>query len=335
MTPLFLIGAGFNADAATEVGPIYGHSIYIGKHEIRCRYPLVADLPRICFEKESLEPDENVEQLLADAQETGRREPLGRLARQIMQADYYLAQKLTAEAASGNCYARFFDRFAAAHFLTFNYDSLVELFLLTWGRWRPDDGYGVPVLADRTDVAEGQSESTSLVLHLHGTFCLYISDHVFVDRTGDRIAWYEEVNPPRFIFDPHSISSLFYHYRRTPPTFGYEPVEMRVVAPVRDKSRGLQRDFIQRMYERATELISSAELVVSIGYSFNPADEPSYAPILEAVQSATLPRFLIIDPMANSISARLRPRLTKTDVLTRNLTFKQWVDEGCPLSGVD
>jgi len=39
--PLFLIGAGFNADAAQEVGPVHGTSIYIGGYQIDCGYPLV------------------------------------------------------------------------------------------------------------------------------------------------------------------------------------------------------------------------------------------------------------------------------------------------------
>ena len=47
--PLFLLGAGFNADAKSEVGPVFGESIYIGWHEVECGYPLLADLWRICF----------------------------------------------------------------------------------------------------------------------------------------------------------------------------------------------------------------------------------------------------------------------------------------------
>ena len=48
-TPAFLLGAGFNADAKVQVGPVYGESIYIGKHEIQCAYPLLGDLAQLCF----------------------------------------------------------------------------------------------------------------------------------------------------------------------------------------------------------------------------------------------------------------------------------------------
>lgn len=53
--PLFLLGAGFNKDAKREAGIILGQSIYIGEHEIECEYPLVNELVRICFDKDSLE----------------------------------------------------------------------------------------------------------------------------------------------------------------------------------------------------------------------------------------------------------------------------------------
>lgn len=334
MIAVFLIGAGFNADATAEAGPIYGHSIDIGRHQIQYRYPLLADLPRICFERESLAPDESVEHLLAEAQDSGEKEPFERLAREIMRADYYLVPELTRE-DSHNCYARFFNCFETAQFLTFNYDALVDLFLLRRGRWCPDDGYGVPVLAGRSQAAQPSSGSKSLVLHLHGTFCLYISDHQFVDRTGSGIEWYEDVNPPRYIFDPHSISNLFHPYRRTPPTFGYEPFERRVVAPVPDKTTGLQGQFVQRMYQLAQKFLASADVLVAIGYGFGPTDEASYMPLLKALQRAKAPRLLIVDPAARSIAARLRPRVLRTDVCALDWTLNQWVERDCPLTSAD
>lgn len=334
MIPVFLIGAGFNADATAEAGPIYGHSIYIGKHQIPCRYPVLADLPRICFGSSSLGPNESVEHLLAEAQDRGQREPVERLAREIMRADYYLVPELARE-GSQNCYARFFNRFEKAQFLTFNYDSLVDLFLFRRGRWCPEDGYGVAVLADRCGAAKAPRVSKSLILHLHGTFCLYISDHQFVDRTGCGIEWYEDVNPPRYIFDPQSISNLFRGYRRIAPTCGYEPVARRVVAPVSDKTSGLQGRFVQRMYQRADELLESADVLIAIGYGFGATDEASYVPLLAALQRAKAPRLLIVDPAASSIAASLRPRVLGTDVCALDWTLKQWVERECPLSRSD
>lgn len=298
MNTVFLIGAGFNADAVTEAGPVYGESIYIGKHQIACEYPLLADIPRICFESNSLITGESVEELLVKALNAREFEPVKRLAKEIMKADYYLIPRLN-RAGSRNCYERFFDRFATAQFLTFNYDSLVELFLLRLGNWVPDDGYGVPVQAHRQDGATKGVNSRSLVLHLHGTFCLYIQDHQFVDRTGNEIEWYEEVNPPRFIFDPDSISSWFSPYIRKPPSEGWKLVQHRVIAPIPDKTTGLQGKFVQRMYDRARELLESADVLIAIGYGFGAADRESYESLLKALQRAKAPRLVIVDPAAN------------------------------------
>jgi len=46
---LFLIGAGFNVDAARESCPVYGNSMYVGRYQMDCGYPLVSDVARLCF----------------------------------------------------------------------------------------------------------------------------------------------------------------------------------------------------------------------------------------------------------------------------------------------
>lgn len=259
---VFLLGAGFNADVNAEAGPIYGHSIHIGEHQIQCTYPLLADLPEICFRNGPFPSNTSIERLLAEAQAVGQQDPLKRLARAIMRTDYYLVPEITRQ-DSNNCYMRFFDRFKKAQFLTFNYDSLVEASLFLQGLWFPEDGYGVPVLADRSGAGQPSDRSNSLVLHLHGTFCLYISDHQFIDSTGCGVEWYEDVSPPRYVFDPDSISKLFRPYLRTMPTFGYEPIENRVIAPVPDKTIGLQKAFVDRIYQRAKELLECADVLLS------------------------------------------------------------------------
>ncbi len=327
---VFLLGAGFNADVTAEVGPIYGYSIHIGKHQIQCTYPLLADLSQICFTNGTLPSNTSIEHLLAEAQASGQQDPLKRLARAIMRADYYLAPKITRQ-GSNNCYMRFFDRFQKTQFLTFNYDSLVELSLFQRGLWFPEDGYGVPVLADRSGVAQPSDSSKSLVLHLHGAFCLYISDHQFIDHTGSGIEWYEHVSPPCYIFDPDSISNLFRPYLRTMPTFGYEPIENRVIAPLPDKTIGLQKVFIDRIYQRAKDLIKGADVVIAIGYGFGATDEESYIPLLSALKHQKSPRLVIVDPMANSIGDRLQHHFPRTNVCAFDLTLKQWVERDCPL----
>src|SRR5438477_9053584 len=141
---LFLLGAGFNIDATREAGPFYGNSIHIGVHQIDCNYPLVADVLKLCFGLDKTPDGKSIEDLFSEALQTGNYKPMETLVDRLMGADYYIAQRL-ATAESLNSYQRFFDCFKSAQFLTFNYDSLPEIFLSPTGRWFPEDGYGVPV----------------------------------------------------------------------------------------------------------------------------------------------------------------------------------------------
>lgn len=137
---LFLIGAGFNVDAVEEAGPIYGTS---------SGYPLVADALHLCFGLQEVPRGKSVEDLFAEALEGGDYSPMDKLSQRLMEADYWLATRLVS-AAEPNCYQRFFGMFSREHFLTFNYDSLIETFLLRLGHWYPHDGYGVDVDAERS-----------------------------------------------------------------------------------------------------------------------------------------------------------------------------------------
>jgi hypothetical protein len=142
--PIFLLGAGFNADAKGQAGPIYGESMYIGRHEIQCSYPLVGELASVCFGLSAPPSDRSIEELFQESIDARNLEPVKRLLDTLSKADYHIAEQLSCPGAS-NCYSAFFDRFARSHFLTFNYDSLADLFLLRRERWFPHDGYGVPV----------------------------------------------------------------------------------------------------------------------------------------------------------------------------------------------
>jgi hypothetical protein len=119
--PLFILGAGFNKDAKQEAGLVKGHSIYKGEYKIECGYPLLNDLFRICFEKES--PDEviSIEEHFLTALKEENYKPLRCLYDALMEADYYLIPKLLPDGDNpNNCYARFFDHYNKSSFLTFN-----------------------------------------------------------------------------------------------------------------------------------------------------------------------------------------------------------------------
>lgn len=324
--PVFIFGAGFNGDAVREPGPIFGTSIYVGEYRIDCGYPLVADAARLCFGLDGIPSDKSIEELFADALERHDLSPVNKLAQRIMEADYRLAARLACSKDS-NCYRQFFETFAASHFLTFNYDSLPETFLFRMGRWYPHDGYGMPV---KTEVLPGADEflgrkSTSLVLHLHGSFCLYTSEFEKQRKSGDRIAWLTPREQPLYLFDPDSISSNFAPFRRVSPTNGYEPIDSRVIAPIPDKAQGLKEAFMRETYHQALGLVRSSGTLVAIGYSFNDHDRTSYQPVLEALVDSRDRKLLVVSPDADKLRRKLEVQYSPLNVEAIDETFKGWV----------
>ena len=330
--PVFIIGAGFNVDAVREAGPIFGDSIYIGRHQIRCGYPVVGDLARLCFGLESPPVDRSIEDLFQEAAERRDREPVRRLANELSKADYYLSHALIFE-NEGNSYAAFFRQFHRSHFLSFNYDALVELFLMSHQAWFPTDGYGVPaevgVIVGHEDWRERRSSSK--VLHLHGSLCLFSS--LFDVRAGDRPghAHLEMREQPRYHFDPHSIGHCFTPFERAPLPLGFERPEERIIAPAPSKSTGLVHEFIQAGFAHARRLLeSSRDPVVSIGYSFNEHDRESYDPLLSALRSNRSPKLAVVSPQAEQIRDRLSSDYPGVEVLAEPYTFSEWVAAGYP-----
>ena len=150
-------------------------------------YPLIADVLKLCFGVDALPTGKSVEDLFADAQQGGNYEPMEVLVERLMEADYRIAQKLATSTPS-NPYREFFKAFSDAQILTFNYDSLPEIFLSQQGRWHPEDGYGVPV---RTELAFGMTpapdaRSSSRVTHLHGSACVFTIESEIL---GDPTEW--------------------------------------------------------------------------------------------------------------------------------------------------
>lgn len=333
--PVFLLGAGFNRDAKRHAGTIIGHSIYCGEYEIECGYPLVADLARICFGRDSLNETETIEELFAAASQEKNFEPLRRLYDTLMEADYRIVPRLLpGRPKLSNPYATFFDQFQGCHFLTFNYDSLPELFLLHHKVWYPQDGYGVPVGVAFDLSADKQvalRQSSSYVLHLHGSLCLYPCSFDLTDRLGSSIQWLVPKETTEYIFDPHSITSLFYPYTRMPPQpTGYEYVEHRVIAPVPDKAEGLQQEFVRAVHSRARNILESCQRVIVIGYRFNMLDKNSYDHLLSALSRARQPEAVLISPDADTLQDQLSGLYTKIHWIPVARTFEEWVNAGFP-----
>lgn len=315
--PLFILGAGFNKDANITAGPV--------------GYPLADDLSRVCFDRE-LSQGTSIEECFDAALKSKNYEPIQRFYDILMEADYYLIPKLLPTGDNpDNCYARFFDRFKESSFLTFNYDSLTELFLLKMGYWYPDNGYGVPV---KVALYSGSPtyKSSSLVLHLHGSLCIYTTEFDISKRAGTNLQEITRKKNPDYIFDPESIEHLFFPYEGTPlSVFGHEPLEHRVIAPIPNKTEGLRQQFIKEIYDRAQELISETRKLIVIGYEFSPYDRKSYLPLIDKLATQNRAQAILVAPNAIHIERRLRSDFPQINWQPIPMTFKSWVDNDFPV----
>jgi len=324
---LFLLGAGFDIDATREAHPILGNSMY-GQYEIDCGYPLIADVLKLCFGLDTLPAGKSVEDLFLEAEEAGNYNPMEVLVDRLMEADYRIAQKLATSTPS-NSYREFFKTFSDAQILTFNYDSLSEIFLSQEGRWRPEDGYGVPV---RTELTFGMApapdaRSSSFVFHLHGSACVFTIESEILSDPAAGVAELVRREEPMYAFDPYSISHCFPRYRRMMSRTGYVSVRERVIAPVPDKSEGLKEAFIRQSYANAVRLIEQVGSVIVIGYSFNPYDRTSYAPLVDALKQTTDRKLVIVSPQAREVAKRLSAEYPELRVHPVEKTFGQWAAE--------
>jgi hypothetical protein len=111
-----------------------------------------------------------------------------------------------------NCFGRFFDAFESRPLPTFNYDSLPETILFHRGLWFPHDGYGLLRAVAHLPPGSGEfanSESVSVVLHLHGNLCIPTSEFRATRTEAQGMTWTTEREEPRYSFDPGPIGPTF------------------------------------------------------------------------------------------------------------------------------
>lgn len=318
---IFILGAGFCVDAASEAGNPTGV-------QGPAKYPIVSELLKVCFAKDSLPPEKSIEDLFQECIDKNNREPIKRLYDILMEADYFITPNLKMGGSrEENVYMRFLDDFPISPLITFNYDSFPEILLLSKKVWRPEDGYGVFA---KTKFGFGSDQfksslpknSKRLILHLHGVLCVY-PDEFYIEYEPDSIygALRERENPI-YIFDPDKITHCFTPYVPIPPTDDFKYPEFRVLAPVPNKSKGLNSIFIQEVYRQAKALIGKSKMIVVIGYSFNTNDKDSYLPLLKVAVNR---RILVVSPNSGSLVMRLKDEYPDINWGWKDMSFKEWV----------
>jgi hypothetical protein len=318
---VFIIGAGFSLAANRQfVGDAAEH----GR-----RYPLIGDLATVCFDRPI--PPGTIEAGFAAAIEAGQHGPIERLVLSIQLADYYVGSQEVN--ATDSPYTRLLDRFPDAQFLSFNYDSLLELALVKGRAWSPYDGFGVPVEVGRVDPADAElpAPSRNLVLHLHGTPLLYAVEMEYRTESGGHssMTWMKRRKEPRFLFDPDRLGHCFPRWNRHDPGLEYRSPGFRIIAPVPNKAIALSKPFVRAVYHRADALIRSAARIIAVGYRFAPCDRSSFGPLVRAVAAADV-EMQIVSPDAADVAHHLQSERPDLRLRPTTATYEEWARAGCP-----
>lgn len=264
------------------------------------RYPLVRDLAPVCFGISEVPRGTSIEQLFQRAIDAGDTTPVEKLIDELMKADYYLTQ------TTDHLISEFVDAFPSSSFASFNYDGLLEITLLKKGRWRPDDGFGLPVSASlRSTYPPAPTRSTQFVYHLHGSLYLYSKDFETTAPDSSGTRWIRPRPQPQFVFDPDSLAHRFLPFGPAPQDLQYTYPRGRIIAPVPAKAREYDSAFVKSAFVATNAAIATSDLVVVIGFSFNPIDEAIFSTLLQNIYRNNK-KLLLIDPNAGEIAHRLR-----------------------------
>jgi len=314
-SPLFVLGAGFGYDVKAVVGPNEIHGTVIDG----LGYPLASELWGICFPGERPRRDASVEARFHEAMRGRDDRPMEALSDRLMKSDYYLARWIQ---RTQNCYTDFLKKFSESSFLTFNYDSLVEILLFRLKRWFPADGFGVPVNVRAWPKGASARKSKQWVVHLHGTMCVFAEE---AERVRGMVELREQ---PLFYFDPGLITDCFLPFARVHRPGGHDPPHDRVIAPIPHKAEGRARPFIDRAYQCAEHLIAGTELLVAVGYSFSKHDRSSYDRLVRALGHAIDPKVVVVAPDAQDICRRLGNEHARVAWTPVAKAFREWADDG-------
>jgi hypothetical protein len=272
------------------------------------------------------------ESAFAEALKRRDTQPISRLVKLIQAADYYVGY--AEAAASDSLYSKLLDRFTNPSFISFNYDSLIELLLLKRQCWYPHDGFGVQaeVSVPHTAGLDLTSlRSSALVVHLHGMTLLYAINFETYSESGDQISWIRKRAEPKFVFDPDALGLRFTPFERGLLGLGYQHLCQRIIAPLPAKADALRKRYARLVYRKACELLTNATQVAAVGYSFADCDRDSFLPLLRTLAASGM-TLVVVAPTAREIIARLqefRPRMSVSPI---PLTLEEWSNHGFPNS---
>lgn len=200
----------------------------------------------------------------------------------------------------------------------------------------PEDGYGVPVKVrrlDHVDSVKMPPRSTTQVLHLHGSLCVYPADYEIVPNPRGGMDLLQPRQSPLLVFDPDILADHFFPFGEDRPYLTYLHTDERLIAPVPSKARGPVSTFVEATYHSARKHIAASEAVVAVGYSFNQHDLDSYDSLLRplAIRQGGL---IVISPDAHNITLLLQRQYPALGITPMPYTFAQWAtrDFRLPLS---
>lgn len=318
---IFLLGAGFNVDAASEAG-----FPNVSFPRANAHYPMIGDLLEPCFGITALPPEKSIEDMFQDSFDRNDPKPFDVLCEKLMEADCYITPRIKRGGShSRNVYTKFLEDYPESPLLTYNYDSLLEILLLANQTWCPTDGYGIQVHVTQRTIRKGKQpikQSLRPVLHLHGSLCVYAVTFYIEESHGTGPNMLRFDREPQFLFNPEEIGNCFFPFEKVPPGLGYEHTPERVIAPIPNKAKRLNGAFIRSIYDRALIEIKNSNQIITIGYSFSPHDRSSYEVLLRSCNGK---KVLIVSPGSNKLVKRLNSEYPYIEWRAEPKSFKEWV----------
>ena len=320
MKTVFLLGPGFSAAANSYIASI--------KLPFAKPYPLVGDLGKECFGSD-WDSGQGVENAFAEAIAHKDHGPIDKLVDFIQTADHYIGSRVADDGQSIFLSLVEAPFYQGSDFITFNYDSLLELVLVQQNLWTPYDGFGIK--AEVSIISKGRTErcyqrSPIRVLHLHGSFCLYAREF---EVEGE----FKLKELPEFVFDPADLANDFHsgdfrYYAKGQQDLAYCHLYERVIVPVPNKAGLLRQGFIKEIYKAAKKLLEGAERLIAIGYSFSEYDLDSYKGLLHSFATTNGKPAFIVNRRAEGIVQRMEHRYPEIAWSAISLPFEIWARGG-------